>query len=68
MNKLINTSAFWILGFIALIWLIEDQCKGVSRDWILSEVQSVEGDEGHQGYRDEERETGDSRCVSRVWH
>ena len=23
MNKLINTSAFWILGFVAIIWLIE---------------------------------------------
>ena len=44
------------------------QCKEDSRDWILCEVQSVEGDEGYQGYRDEELETGDSRGVSRVWN
>ena len=44
-----------------------NKCKGVSRDWILSEVPRVEGDEGHQGNRNEERETGYPGDVPRLW-
>ena len=44
-----------------------NQCKGVSRDWILYEVPSIEGDEGHSSNRDEERETCYPGGVSRVW-